>query len=52
MIKEQSNYPSQWPKAIVAILGTASISAAAYFLNEPLIMWSMILLCWILSHFD
>lgn len=43
---------SEWPKAFVAILGTASISAAAYLLNEPNVMWSMLLLIWILSYFD
>jgi hypothetical protein len=49
---QQNNRPSQWPKATVAILGTASISGAAYFLKEPQIMWAMILLTWVLSHFD
>jgi len=43
---------NQWPKAFTAILGTASISAAAYYLHEPDIMFSMIMLIIILSFFD
>lgn len=43
---------NQWPKACVAIFGTASIAAASYFLKEPVVMWSMLLLIWIISYFD
>lgn len=49
---EQNKKRSQWPKAIVAILGTASISAASYFLVVPQIMWSMIILYFIVDSFD
>ena len=46
------NQNSQWPKAIVAVLGTAAISAASYFLKEPDVMWSMILLLFLVNSFD
>jgi hypothetical protein len=46
------NQNSQWPKAIVAVLGTAAISAAAYLLKEPDVMWSMFLLLFLVERFD
>lgn len=46
------NSKNEWPKAFTMILGTASISAAAYFLHEPQVMWSMLLLIWLVSYFD
>jgi hypothetical protein len=51
-MSQQNNYSKQWPKAFVAIFGTAFISAAAYFLHEPQIMWSMLALIWLISYFD
>lgn len=51
-MSQQNNMPSQWPKAAVVIFGTASISAAAYFLKEANIMWAMFPLMWIVSNFD
>lgn len=51
MAKEK-NSPSQWPKAFVAVLGTTAISAAAYYLKEPDIMFAMILLLFIVNSFD
>lgn len=46
------NQNNQWPKAIVAVLGTVAISATAYFLKEPDVMWSMILLLFLVNSFD
>lgn len=46
------NNQNQWPKAFVAIFGTAIISAASYLLNVPQMMWYMVLLCWVISYFD
>lgn len=43
---------NQWPKAFTAILGTASISAAAYYMHNPKVMLSMFALIIILSFFD
>lgn len=51
MAQKNNNY-SEWPKAFVAILGTASIATGAYYLHEPNIFWAMLLLIWIISFFD
>lgn len=44
--------PNQWPKAFVAIFGTALIATCAYLTKEPNIMWTMILLIYLTSNFD
>lgn len=51
-MSRQVNSPSQWPKAAVAIFGTASISAASYLLKQPDIMLAMFPLLWIVYLFD
>ena len=48
----QNNSSSQWPKAFVAVLGMAAISAGAYLTKEPQIMWAMLPLLWIVNQFD
>jgi hypothetical protein len=51
-MSQQNNYPSQWPKAFVAVLGTACISAVAYFLKDAEVMWAMVLLIIIIGGFE
>jgi len=51
-MSKENNYPSQWPKAFVAVFGTAAIGATAYFIKEPQVMWVMLPLLWIIGSFD
>lgn len=50
-MSQPNNYPSKWPKAFVAIFGTASICAATYLLKENNIMWAMVPLVWMIGDF-
>ena len=48
----QNNNSSKWPKAFVAVFGTAALGVTAYFLKEPPVMLGMILLLWMVYSFD
>ena len=48
----QNNSSSQWPKAAVAIVGTITISAVAYSLKEPGVLWGLVALWYIVNQFD
>lgn len=48
----QDNKSNQWPKAFATIFGIAAISSVAYFLKEPQVMWSLILLLFLVERFD
>ena len=47
----QNNSPSQWPKAFVAMSGLFIIGATAYALKDADVMWSLLLLIWLLDWF-
>jgi hypothetical protein len=52
MNQNNNNTPSQWPKALVAIVGIVGICGASYFLKNANVMWSFLLLIWLLDWFD
>jgi hypothetical protein len=39
-------------KVIVASVGVVAISAAAIVLKEPAVMWSLVLLMFLMDHID
>lgn len=43
---------NQWPKAIVATIGTVAVIGAAYLMREPQLLWGFVGVIWLTSFFD
>lgn len=48
----QENKNSEWPKAVVATIGTIAVIGSAYLLKEPQLLWGFVGVIWLTSFFD